>query len=162
MLGGVITFDKNLDLSDIVFSLSILLLGIFGVLFSLKFGARSEYHWDLGKYLINELSSNIYDKERLFKSNYEYRPFYRKKIRWYVINVTITEFWVYLHSFIALIGLLITLVILFVVLYGSNDVFVKEQVSVSESRDVNKLVDKVGVLSESKEHGQFFIVDKFI
>ncbi len=106
-LVGVITFDKSLNIYDLPFSMVILALGIFGISSSLKYGARSEYHWDLASDILKYLSVDASTLVNDFKKNYEYRPYYNSWFVNKVVNKTVTEFWVYLHLFITLMGVLI-------------------------------------------------------
>lgn len=104
------TFDGSLSLKDLPLTIFIFLLGCFGAVFSSKHYERVRLHLRRARKLREEIdklvpSLNVTALREL--ANKEHEAKYGK-----LATIKLNNFWIALHIFISLIGLLLSVIIL--------------------------------------------------
>ena len=102
-IGSIISMDKALTLYDLPFSIFIILLGTFGIIFTKKYGSRLAYHLMVAKEMLRHISPQIHTEltksRALAEEKNTYSLWLRKK--------SITEYWVIIFIGCILTGLII-------------------------------------------------------
>jgi len=104
-----VTFDDKLNLFDLPIALFLVILGLFGALFSVKFGERFKHHSSRSREIRNQLDENI---SELLKTADQKHDSLNKHSVW-IKKLNITRYWVLLHMLISAIGIVLSLLIIF-------------------------------------------------
>ena len=106
-LVGVITFDKTLNVYDLPLSIMVILIGVFGAIFSSKHYERFSFHLNRFRRFRSEITKNFPElnltqlhTEADKESNLQFPVLSRHRLN---------QFWVLLHILIALIGVLLSI-----------------------------------------------------
>lgn len=100
---GLISYDNKIDISDIPFSIFIVLIGLFGIIFVYKYYVQFKYHDSRVEAYKNQLNSivpnaDILDIEK--KSDNDHRGKYSL-----FSKLNLYQIWMVFHGFIVIAGL---------------------------------------------------------
>ena len=110
-----VTFDKALTIADLPLTVLLFVIGLFGAAFCAKYYERSARYFDRLKAIREELDSKLFDSHLLTrlrdeaeqKHEADFPRLYGGKFSW----VKIYRLWIIFHLFIALLGLILTVLI---------------------------------------------------
>ena len=103
---GMISIDSNLSINDLPLTLFISFLGLFGVIFTIKYGFRIGYHLSVSRKILEYSSKDIFEKVSKFQRASESESKYQK---WIIIYPN-TYFWIVLHGCIILYGIVLSVI----------------------------------------------------
>ena len=107
---SIVTYDDSIELNDIPHTVFLIIIGLFGIIFNIKYYERYSFHYSRSKgyrILLEEKFSNIDFNSSREKSNTENLS--RFKI---ISKVRLNWLWLILNSMISVFGLVLTLKIL--------------------------------------------------
>lgn len=102
-VSGIISLDRSLTLIDIPLSLFIIVLGFFGLVFSMKYGFRISYHLSVSRKVLERSSGEVYRAVDGFQRRAEVESDYQDRFSW-VVRPNNTKYWLGLHGFVILYG----------------------------------------------------------
>jgi len=105
---GVITLDKTLNVYDLPLSIMVILVGIFGAIFSSKHYERFSFHLNRFRRFRSEIIK-YYPELDLVQLHTEADK--ESKLQFPILSKhRLNQFWMHLHVIIALIGVLLSIV----------------------------------------------------
>jgi hypothetical protein len=113
-----VTFDKALTIADLPLTVLLFVIGLFGAAFCLKYYERSARYYDRIKATRDMLDQVVFGgsvlgdlrNEANAQHDKEFPVFHGGKLSW----VKVYRLWIIFHVFIALLGLILTILIYFV------------------------------------------------
>jgi hypothetical protein len=108
-----VTYDRALSRSDVPLTILLLVIGLFGAAFSIKYHERSSFHYNRLLSYRDKLDELLSEpgllrglrKEAEAKHRKEFSVLYKGALQWWKVH----RLWVFLHLLVACFGLLLTI-----------------------------------------------------
>ena len=105
-VSAMVSIDSKLSTNDLPLTLFISFLGIFGVIFTIKYGCRFGYHLSVSRKILENSSKETFDIVSKFQRTSESESKYPK---WIVMYAN-TYFWIVLHSCLIIYGAVLSVI----------------------------------------------------
>lgn len=93
-ISSIISLDRDLTLDDLPLTCFIIFLGLFGVVFSIKYGFRIGYHLSVSRKILEHVSADLFATVSRFQRASEAESPYPE----WIVKPQNTKYWIVLHS----------------------------------------------------------------